>query len=109
MKKIFQIIVSAFFLSWVVMPTWAATGHHESAKVTTEAAPTDKVVNLNTATVEQLTKLKGVGAKRAQEIINYRETHGKFSSVNDLAKVKGFSAKRVENLVRANEGLIEVK
>ncbi len=109
MKKIFQIIVSLFFLTLVAMPSWAATEHPRANKTSTEAASTEKVVNLNTATVDQLTKLKGIGAKRAQEIINYRETHGKFSNVNDLAKVKGFSAKRVESLLKANEGLIEVK
>jgi competence protein ComEA len=46
-------------------------------------------VNINTATVEELTTLKGVGEKRAQEIIDYRKKHGNFKSVDDLGKVPG--------------------
>src|SRR3989337_695761 len=47
------------------------------------------VVNINTATKEQLTSLKGVGEKRAQEIINYRTKNGPFKTVDDLEKVPG--------------------
>jgi len=47
------------------------------------------VVNINTATKEELTSLKGVGAKRAQDIIEYRKKNGDFKSVDDLQKVPG--------------------
>ena len=47
------------------------------------------VVNINTATKEELTSLKGVGEKRAQEIINYRTKNGPFKTVDDLQKVPG--------------------
>ena len=47
------------------------------------------VVNINTATKEELTSLKGVGEKRAQEIINYRTKNGPFKTVDDLDKVPG--------------------
>jgi competence protein ComEA len=47
------------------------------------------VVNINTATKEELTTLKGVGDKRAQEIIDYRKKHGNFKSVDELEKVPG--------------------
>jgi competence protein ComEA len=46
-------------------------------------------VNINTATKEELTSLKGVGDKRAQDIIDYRKKHGPFKSVDDLEKVPG--------------------
>lgn len=46
-------------------------------------------VNINTATKEELMTLKGVGEKRAQEIIDYRAKHGPFKSVDDLEKVPG--------------------
>ncbi len=45
------------------------------------------VVNINTATKEELTTLKGVGDKRAQDILDYRKKHGNFKSVDDLEKV----------------------
>lgn len=47
------------------------------------------VVNINTATKEELTSLKGIGEKRAQEIIDYRKKNGDFKSVDDLEKVPG--------------------
>jgi competence protein ComEA len=46
-------------------------------------------VNINTATKEELTTLKGVGEKRAQDIIDYRTKNGNFKSVDDLEKVPG--------------------
>lgn len=47
------------------------------------------VVNINTATKEELMTIKGIGEKRAQEIIEYRKKHGNFKSVDDLEKVPG--------------------
>ena len=47
------------------------------------------VVNINTATKEELTSLKGVGDKRAKEIIDYRTKNGPFKTVDDLEKVPG--------------------
>lgn len=47
-------------------------------------------VNINTADAETLTReLKGVGAAKAKAIIEYREAHGPFSSVDELLEVKG--------------------
>jgi competence protein ComEA len=56
------------------------------------------VVNLNTATVADLQQLTGIGEKKAQKIIDYREAHGSFQTVADLAQVPGFGAKTVANL-----------
>ena len=50
------------------------------------------LVNINTATKEELTSLKGVGDKRAQDIIDYRKKHGDFKSVDDLQKVPGIGS-----------------
>jgi competence protein ComEA len=47
------------------------------------------VVNINTATKEELTSIQGVGEKRAQEIIDYRKKNGNFKSIDDLEKVPG--------------------
>ena len=47
------------------------------------------VVNINTATKEELTTIKGIGDKRAQEIIDYRKKNGDFKSVDELEKVPG--------------------
>ena len=58
-------------------------------------------INVNTATVEQLETVKGIGPKTAEDIITYREKHGNFKNINDLVEVKGIGEKKVENL--ANE------
>jgi competence protein ComEA len=47
------------------------------------------VVNINTATKDDLMTVKGIGDKRAQEIIDYRKKNGNFKSVDDLEKVPG--------------------
>jgi competence protein ComEA len=46
-------------------------------------------VNINTATKEELTSLKGIGSDRAQDIIDYRTKNGPFKTVDDLQKVPG--------------------
>jgi competence protein ComEA len=46
-------------------------------------------VNINTATKEELTSIKGIGEKRAQDIIDYRTKNGNFKSVDDLEKFPG--------------------
>ncbi|MFC5679296.1 ComEA family DNA-binding protein [Aeromicrobium endophyticum] len=53
------------------------------------AAPAGTKVNLNTATLEQLDTLPGVGPVTAQAIVTWRESHGRFGSVDDLLDVKG--------------------
>ncbi len=55
-------------------------------------------INLNTATLEQLIALPGVGKKKAAAIIEYRSKYGKFKSVDDLTKVKGVGVKMLAKL-----------
>ena len=56
------------------------------------------VVNINTATAEQLAYLPGVGPKTAEEIIAYREANGAFKKLTDLMQVKGIGDKTFERL-----------
>jgi len=53
-------------------------------------------ININTATVEELVKLKRVGPKYAEKIVEYREANGLFQSPEEIMKVKGIGQKTYE-------------
>jgi competence protein ComEA len=55
-------------------------------------------VNLNTATVEQLEALNGVGPAKAQAIVDYRKKNGNFKTVDDLNNVPGIGDKTLAKL-----------
>ena len=56
------------------------------------------MLNVNTATIEQLEEIKGIGEKTAEAIVQYREDHGPFASIDDLIQVKGIGEKKLESL-----------
>ena len=70
----------------------------QAASGTTPSASKEKKVNLNRASLEELKQVKGLGGKRAQDIIDHREANGKFKSVDELKKVSGIGAKTIEKL-----------
>ena len=66
------------------------------------AGPSEEVssvlVNINTAGLPELTTLNGVGEKKAQAIITYREEQGLFGTLEDLKNIPGIGDKTFENL-----------
>ena len=56
------------------------------------------LVNINTADVEQLATLKGIGPAMAQRIIDYREQNGKFKTLDELKNVRGIGQKKFDAL-----------
>jgi competence protein ComEA len=67
------------------------------AGATAPAAP-DQPLNLNTATLEQLDTLDGVGPATAQKILDYRAEHGGFGSIEELDQIPGIGEKRLAAL-----------
>jgi len=61
-----------------------------------KAIPKMKSIDLNSATEQQLEQLPRIGSSTAKAILEYREIHGPFKSINDLEKVKRVGPKTVE-------------
>ena len=67
--------------------------------------PSSGLLNLNTASAEQLAALPGLGEKTAAAVVAYRAAHGKFKSVADLDRVEGVGPATLAKL----EGLVEAR
>ena len=78
-------------LSYASVKTEAHT--HRKAALQHEVSV--EKVNINTANAQQLATLKGVGPKRAESIVAYRNDHGPFADVNALSSVKGMGSKKI--------------
>lgn len=61
--------------------------------VTSEAVVIQQFVHLNKSTLDDLITLKGIGHKKAQAILAYRDQVGSFKSLQELTKVKGIGSK----------------
>ena len=55
-------------------------------------------VNINTASKDEFATLKGICAKKAEAIIDYRAKHGKFQNIDELKKVNGIGEKLFESI-----------
>ncbi len=56
------------------------------------------LIDLNTATADELTRLPQIGPARAQDIIQYREANGPFVSADDLQNIRGIGPRIVDGL-----------
>jgi competence ComEA-like helix-hairpin-helix protein len=68
------------------------------ARATRSSEKTAIKVSLNTATVADLEQLPGIGAAKAQAIVDDRRRHGRYRSVEDLGRVRGIGAATIERL-----------
>lgn len=99
MRTVISIMLTMAIL---LMPSIALATANANEKAVKTTSTVQTKVNVNSASIKQLSALKGIGIKRAEAIVEYRSTYGKFKSVDDLLNVKGigekFIAKNKANL-----------
>jgi competence protein ComEA len=93
-----QKIYIPFVTERTVASTLGAGGATAAGTAGSASDATGELINLNTATAEQLDTLPGVGPATAQKIIAYREQNGAFSSVEQLNDVSGIGDATFEKL-----------
>jgi len=76
----------------------SAPASASAARAPAGGASAGGCVDINTASADGLTSLPGVGPSKANAILDYRNTHGQFRSVDELTNVKGLGAKTVDSL-----------
>jgi competence protein ComEA len=75
-----------------------AAGPNAPSVAGATSVPPAGVVNINTASEDELTRLPGVGPSKATAIVAFRTRHGKFARIDDLGRVKGFGRKSLLRL-----------
>ena len=86
--------------------SWAEVEPNKSNAIPENQSVTQKVTNstaidINQASADELATLANIGAKKAQQIVAYRDIHGRFASVDELKGVKGIGEATIEkNRVR---------
>ena len=99
MTKRILILVTllTFGMIFSTQPVYSASTStaKNSSQVTSQISGT---ININSADVDALTQLPGIGKKTAQKIVDYRNKNGKFSSPEALMNVKGIGQKKYDKL-----------
>jgi competence protein ComEA len=82
----------------ILVPRRAPHGQPAATAAGTSPSTPAQPVNLNSATLEQLDTLDGVGPTTAQKIIDFRTAHGGFGSVDELDQIPGIGEKKLAAL-----------
>ncbi|MFC1494246.1 ComEA family DNA-binding protein [Thermodesulfobacteriota bacterium] len=87
MKQVFKNFIGIVAILLVVFTLTGPSLADESSKI-----------DLNEATVQELVKIKGIGQKYAERIVEYRENIGKFEKIEDIMNIKGIGKKKFESI-----------
>ncbi|MCW2478478.1 ComEA family DNA-binding protein [Candidatus Symbiopectobacterium sp. NZEC135] len=89
--------LSAFTGGTLAQTGEAAANGGASSSPSQSTASTQETVNINTATAQQLTQLQGIGMRRAEAIVQYRDENGPFTDIAQLQEVPGIGPMLIEN------------
>lgn len=93
-------IILGIFIGRNLLPNYymRAYSPSDTASPTVSELGSGGKININTATVDQLTLLPGIGPTIAQRIIAFRDENGPFLSIDDLTEVKGIGTGTLDNI-----------
>lgn len=96
MKALLTVVSLVVLMLGGVSTALAVEGVPVAKPAKAEVVVPKSVVNINTADAQELTKLKGVGEKKAEAIIAWRTENGGFKTVDDLLEVNGIGEATLE-------------
>ena len=98
MKVLLRSVVGFFLALGLSLSFSAMAVEHPKETSSHQVATSTAILNINTADAATIADahIKGIGKKRAEAIVAYRQAHGPFKSVEDLKKIKGLSDKIID-------------
>ncbi|MBR9729257.1 ComEA family DNA-binding protein [Shewanella intestini] len=96
--KRFKLVTLLVGMLGAASPLMAADGMSQQNVTPKSQQQVASMVNINKANIDQLQQLKGVGKKKAQAIMKYRQTNGEFKTVEQITEVSGIG----ENFIKLN-------
>ncbi len=98
------VLMSAIILVSFLVPFFSQkadvvyVSEEEYQKLSLQSDITSVILNINTATAEELTAISGVGTALAEKIVSYRQEHGSFSSVDELINIEGIGEQTLKKI-----------
>ncbi len=93
------ILIGIFIGRNTISAVWLKNQKKQQSSGTQATVQTENKLNINTATVEQLLDIPGIGEVTAQNIVNYREENGPFTGIGELLNVDGIGQTRFNKLI----------
>lgn len=94
MKTVRMLIGILAVVAFAVVPAFA----QEVQPAQPKKPALEGKLNINTATAEQIDMLPGMSRKKAEAVVEYRNTNGKFKTLDDLMKVKGIKQRTIDKI-----------
>jgi len=99
------LLITAFITALSLVSISASSNANEvNGPISEPVEVVQQLVSLNESTLEDLITLKGVGKKKAQAILAYRELYGDFKTIDELMDVKGIGSK----IINANKSRLKI-